>query len=182
MPGFTTEIQNISAPLERDVTFTCNVKNIGQYKVGSSTVVPQDKRYRAGRAVPVLVTAGPRLVIWRQVVPAVPALSTVQVGWVKADTKAIQAIGRAVITHNQRVSVDGDFVTTFNLHISKVGRAAVKCGDTEAWRAGGARGCRQLHVSGLHSTEFCTAQRCSGQHRPDDVAGGLALRVGAARH
>ena len=34
VPGFTTEIQNISAPLERDVTFTCNVKNIGQYKVG----------------------------------------------------------------------------------------------------------------------------------------------------
>ena len=85
----------------------------------------QDKQYRTGRAVPVLVTAGPRLVIWPQVVPAGAALHTVQVGWVKADTKAIQAIGRAVITHNQRVSVDGDFVTTFNLHISKVGCSEV---------------------------------------------------------
>ena len=38
----------------------------------------------------------------------------------KADTKAIQAIGDQIITHNQRVSVTGDFVTTFNLHIKEV--------------------------------------------------------------
>ena len=38
----------------------------------------------------------------------------------KADTKAIQAIGDGIITHNQRVSVSGDFVTTFNLHIREV--------------------------------------------------------------
>jgi len=74
LPEFTTAIKNISAPIERDVTFTCNVKNIGQFKVG----------------------------------------------WVKADTKAIQAIGDQIITHNQRVSVTGDFVTTFNLHIKEV--------------------------------------------------------------
>lgn len=74
LPEFTTSIKNISAPIERDVTFTCNVKDIGQFKVG----------------------------------------------WVKADTKAIQAIGEQIITHNQRVSVSGDFVTTFNLHIREV--------------------------------------------------------------
>ena len=44
----------------------------------------------------------------------------VKVGWVKADTKAIQAIGDQIITHNQRISVTGDFVTTFNLHIREV--------------------------------------------------------------
>lgn len=30
----------------------------------------------------------------------------VKVGWVKADTKAIQAIGRNIVTYNTRVSVD----------------------------------------------------------------------------
>ena len=40
-----------------------------------------------------------------------------QVGWVKADTKAIQAIRDQIITHNAGVSVSGDFVSTFNLHI-----------------------------------------------------------------
>ena len=64
-------LSNVSVPIERDVTFTCNVKNIGKYKVG----------------------------------------------WVKADTKAIQAIGNQIITHNTGVSVSGDFDTTFNLHI-----------------------------------------------------------------
>ena len=44
-------------------------------------------------------------------------LCVVQVGWVKADTKAIQAIGDQIITHNAGVSVSGDFVSTFNLHI-----------------------------------------------------------------
>ena len=43
-----------------------------------------------------------------------------QVGWVKADTKAIQAIGDQIITHNEGVSVSGDFETTFNLHIKSV--------------------------------------------------------------
>ena len=41
-------------------------------------------------------------------------------GWVKADTKAIQAIGDQIITHNEGVSVSGDFETTFNLHIRSV--------------------------------------------------------------
>lgn len=41
-------------------------------------------------------------------------------GWVKADTKAIQAIHDHVITHNPRVSVSHLDVNTWNLHIKSV--------------------------------------------------------------
>lgn len=44
----------------------------------------------------------------------------VQVGWVKADTKAIQAIHDHVITHNPRVSVSHGDHSTWNLHIRSV--------------------------------------------------------------
>ncbi|TRY67861.1 hypothetical protein TCAL_08054 [Tigriopus californicus] len=47
-------------------------------------------------------------------------LGDFKVGWVKEDTKAIQAIHDIVITHNPRVQVSGDFHTTFHLHISEV--------------------------------------------------------------
>jgi len=73
-PSFTNLLVNRSIGVDRDVTFTCSVKNLGRYKVG----------------------------------------------WVKADTKAIQAIGNQIITHNARVSVSGDFKSTFNLHIKQV--------------------------------------------------------------
>ncbi|KAL7030265.1 hypothetical protein ACKWTF_006596 [Chironomus riparius] len=43
-----------------------------------------------------------------------------RVGWVKADTKAIQAIHDHVITHNPRVSVSHLDVNTWNLHIKSV--------------------------------------------------------------
>lgn len=43
-----------------------------------------------------------------------------KVGWVKADTKAIQAIHDHVITHNARVSVSHLDVNTWNLHIKSV--------------------------------------------------------------
>lgn len=43
-----------------------------------------------------------------------------QVGWVKADTKAIQAIHDHVITHNARVFVSHADDTTWNLHIKNV--------------------------------------------------------------
>ncbi|CAG9857073.1 unnamed protein product [Phyllotreta striolata] len=43
-----------------------------------------------------------------------------RVGWVKADTKAIQAIHDHVITHNPRVSVSHNDHTTWNLHIKNV--------------------------------------------------------------
>jgi hypothetical protein len=46
--------------------------------------------------------------------------SEFQVGWVKADTKAIQAIHDHVITHNPRVSVTHLDVNTWNLHIKSV--------------------------------------------------------------
>ncbi|KAK5639556.1 hypothetical protein RI129_012048 [Pyrocoelia pectoralis] len=43
-----------------------------------------------------------------------------RVGWVKADTKAIQAIHNSVITHNQRVSISHINHATWNLHIRGV--------------------------------------------------------------
>lgn len=43
-----------------------------------------------------------------------------QVGWVKADTKAIQAIHEHVITHNPRVTVSHSDLNTWNLHIKSV--------------------------------------------------------------
>ena len=43
-----------------------------------------------------------------------------QVGWVKADTKAIQAIHDHVITHNPRVSVSHNDYSTWNLHVKNV--------------------------------------------------------------
>ncbi|KAK6624789.1 hypothetical protein RUM44_011649 [Polyplax serrata] len=42
------------------------------------------------------------------------------VGWVKADTKAIQAIHEHVITHNPRVSVSHNDLSMWNLHIRTV--------------------------------------------------------------
>ncbi|KYM78243.1 Lachesin [Atta colombica] len=47
-------------------------------------------------------------------------MSMFQVGWVKADTKAIQAIHDHVITHNQRVSVSHSDHSIWNLHIKGV--------------------------------------------------------------
>ncbi|XP_043214360.1 lachesin-like isoform X1 [Amphibalanus amphitrite] len=43
-----------------------------------------------------------------------------RVGWVKADSKAIQAIHTHVITHNPRVRVSHRDQTTWNLHINQV--------------------------------------------------------------
>lgn len=43
-----------------------------------------------------------------------------QVGWLKADTKAIQAIHEHVITHNPRVSVTHSDQNTWNLHIKSI--------------------------------------------------------------
>ena len=33
LPEFTLGLKNMSVPIERDVTFTCHVKNIGLYRV-----------------------------------------------------------------------------------------------------------------------------------------------------
>ena len=44
-----------------------------------------------------------------------------RVGWLKANTKAIQAIGTNVITHNPRVSVSHDNARRrWRLHINNV--------------------------------------------------------------
>ena len=42
LPEFTNVLQNISVPIERDVTFTCNVKNIGKYKVKTPKLVNEN--------------------------------------------------------------------------------------------------------------------------------------------
>ncbi|XP_035451602.1 lachesin isoform X1 [Spodoptera frugiperda] len=47
-------------------------------------------------------------------------LGNFRVGWVKADTKAIQAIHEHVITHNPRVSVSHSDHSTWYLHIKNV--------------------------------------------------------------
>ena len=44
-----------------------------------------------------------------------------QVGWIKADTKAIQAIGKHVISNNPRISVShNENRSKFRLHITGV--------------------------------------------------------------
>ncbi|VVC35762.1 Immunoglobulin subtype,Immunoglobulin-like domain,Immunoglobulin-like fold,Immunoglobulin subtype [Cinara cedri] len=50
----------------------------------------------------------------------VHGLGGYRVGWVKADTKAIQAIHDHVITHNARVSVSHADDSTWNLHVKNV--------------------------------------------------------------
>ncbi|KAI5640492.1 immunoglobulin i-set domain-containing protein [Phthorimaea operculella] len=50
----------------------------------------------------------------------VTSLGNYRVGWVKADTKAIQAIHEHVITHNPRVSVSHADHSTWYLHIKSV--------------------------------------------------------------
>ena len=45
---------------------------------------------------------------------------SLQVGWLKADTKAIQAVGDSVITHNPRVSVSHEKLQMHKLHITDV--------------------------------------------------------------
>ena len=46
--------------------------------------------------------------------------TAVQVGWVRADTKAILTLYDTIITHDPRIKLTGDFATTFNLHISNI--------------------------------------------------------------
>ena len=37
-PVFTNVLKNVSVPIERDVTFTCNVRNIGRYRVSGAGI------------------------------------------------------------------------------------------------------------------------------------------------
>ena len=86
-------LKNMSSPIERDVTFTCHVRNIGPgtgYRVRGREGLGVTRNYHH---------------------------SFDQVGWVRGDSKAILAIGNHIITRNMRVSVSGDSVSTFNLHI-----------------------------------------------------------------
>ena len=49
-----------------------------------------------------------------------PISNLFQVGWVRADTKAILTLYDTIITHDPRIKLTGDFATTFNLHISNI--------------------------------------------------------------
>ena len=88
----------------------------------------------------------------------------------KADSKTIQAIHDAVITHNRRVSISGDLFTTFNLHIAQIeekDRGEYMCQintDPMTYQAGCARretgrGSAQMKVERVQrqfSVETCT--------------------------
>ncbi|KAG8229390.1 hypothetical protein J437_LFUL000911 [Ladona fulva] len=58
--------------------------------------------------------------VQRRLPPLLGSLENFWVGWVKADTKAIQAIHDHVITHNPRVSVSHNDQSTWNLHVRSV--------------------------------------------------------------
>ncbi|XP_042233852.1 lachesin-like isoform X1 [Homarus americanus] len=91
-------LNNVSVPVGRDATFSCMVKDLGGYrsspgrKDALQDPPPSTHNTLYGR----------------------------QVGWVKADTKAIQAIHKHVITHNSRVSVTHSDHNTWMLHIRGV--------------------------------------------------------------
>ncbi|CAB0018041.1 unnamed protein product, partial [Nesidiocoris tenuis] len=67
-----------------------------------------------------LGTGFPRIFAQIYRLPSSNLLLVFQVGWVKADTKAIQAIHEHVITHNPRVSVSHSDHSTWYLHIRNV--------------------------------------------------------------
>jgi len=43
-----------------------------------------------------------------------------KVGWVRSDSKAILSLHNSVITYDSRITLSGDFASTFNLHIGNV--------------------------------------------------------------
>ena len=47
-------------------------------------------------------------------------LRILQVGWVRSDSKAILSLHNSVITYDSRITLSGDFASTFNLHIGNV--------------------------------------------------------------
>lgn len=55
-----------------------------------------------------------------RIISRVDICLSAQVGWVKADTKAIQAIHHHVITHNPRISISHTDHKTWNLHLKHI--------------------------------------------------------------
>lgn len=80
--------------------------------VGGAAFQPEFAKPIANLTVPVGRDAVFRCLVHR--------LGGYRVGWVKADTKAIQAIHDHVITHNPRVTVSHSDHNTWNLHIKNV--------------------------------------------------------------
>ena len=48
------------------------------------------------------------------------SLHYLQVGWVRSDSKAILSLHNSVITYDSRITLSGDFASTFNLHIGNI--------------------------------------------------------------
>ncbi|KAH0822325.1 hypothetical protein GEV33_000466 [Tenebrio molitor] len=137
-PEFAEPIVNLTIPMGRDATFRCLVHHLGGYRrsraIGSSPFLNNDNnggvRAHSGqyRCHPGRMGLVPDR-LGRASVPhqmsglmksSATARSSTDVGWVKADTKAIQAIHDHVITHNPRVSVSHNDHSTWNLHIKNV--------------------------------------------------------------
>lgn len=73
-----------------------------------------------GRSVIFCDTDNNAVVRYKRRIFMTPFVRFWQVGWVKADTKAIQAIHEHVITHNHRVSVSHSDHFTWYLHVKNV--------------------------------------------------------------
>lgn len=113
-PDFVDPVLNISVASGRDATFTCHVRHLGGYRVSSplnEIILSHKSRNNDEQWA---------AVEQKQKKNKCAPLPHLQVGWVKADTKAIQAIHEQVITHNPRVSVSHTDATTWNLHIKAV--------------------------------------------------------------
>ncbi|KAG8333229.1 hypothetical protein J6590_005987 [Homalodisca vitripennis] len=125
-PEFAEPLENLTIAVGRDATFRCMVQHLGGYRervkidANSPTwyfsfhinarLIHRIHRRRSSRAVDLMCMDIKGLKIG----------GVNMVGWVKADTKAIQAIHDHVITHNPRVSVSHSDHSTWNLHVRSV--------------------------------------------------------------
>jgi len=107
-PEFVESISNVSVAVGRDATFTCHVRHLGGYRV-SHQLTPVHWKSSMHRTK-----------YFPSVCHVEFNILSNKVGWLKADTKAIQAIHENVITHNPRVTVSHLDQNTWNLHIKAV--------------------------------------------------------------
>nr|CAD7405878.1 unnamed protein product [Timema poppensis] len=131
-PEFAEAILNQTVAVGRDATFKCVVQHLGGYRgkfVDSfngtrgtlhlswfHTINKCGRMFRFRMTVrEVWEVQELRMLGFRMTVREVG-----EVGWVKADTKAIQAIHDHVITHNPRVSVSHNDYSIWNLHVKNV--------------------------------------------------------------
>ncbi|XP_017875004.2 uncharacterized protein LOC108621913 [Ceratina calcarata] len=135
-PEFAGPIMNLTVPLGRDAVFTCLVKHLGGYRVGwlkvetkaiqaiHDHVITHNSRVSVSHSDHTMWNLHIKNVqkedegLYMCQINTDPMKS--QVGWLKVETKAIQAIHDHVITHNSRVSVSHSDHTMWNLHIKNV--------------------------------------------------------------